>query len=78
MNIEEMTDLEFQEILKQCIERLENEKNHHVMIEGKWNHALIIIDYDDEVNDQLNNPHTDKGGWFDFNLMLNITKKINL
>ncbi len=72
MSIEDMTDLEFQAILQQCIERLENENHKHTLIKGIWNHALIIIDEDDEVNDQIT--LADKDGWIDFQLMIRPTK----
>lgn len=77
MDINNLTDLEFSELLSKCIDRLEKENTHHVVIKRAWNSAVIIIDQDEEVNEQLDSPHTKHGGWVDFSLMLSFTKRIN-
>ena len=74
MSIDEMTDLDFCDILKQCVERLERERNYVTLIETPYTNTLIIIDEDDEVNDQTDK----KFGYIDFKLVIKPTKKIKL
>lgn len=75
MNIDEMNDFEFCEILKQCMERLEKEGSYSTLLEIPYSKCVILIDNDDEINDQLS---FEKHGWFDFRLMIKFNKRIKL
>ena len=76
MNVTELNDLEFSDLLKDCILRLENENNHVTRIEIPFGDAIIFIDKDDEVSSQL--PQPKRYGWFDFKMITMINKNIKL
>jgi hypothetical protein len=74
MKVEDLTDIEFCDLLRKCVERLENEGSHATIIEGSFSDCIILIDRDEEINSQIPN----KKQWFDLKLTILPQKIIRL
>lgn len=77
MDVNELNDLEFSDLIKSVIARLEEENKYVTHVEIPYGDALIFIDNDDEISSQI--PEASRRfGWQDFRMTYKIDKKINL
>lgn len=76
MKVEDLTEIEFDDLLKECLDRLNKAGKKRVVVEQftTYTDALILIDDDLEINSQI--PDNPIKKWIDFNLTFKPTKHI--